>query len=228
MYGCILSVSIYIYIRNTSNSINLITCRFTIDQLTDSALPCMHTRQCTSLTRFPQNMTHTEDRGCGSSTGSGTPYVMSRSTDGSGYATWSTCSNAGLASALSKGRFSCLANHGDLGNAELTEAVCGNGIREGIEECDCLFGDCTGVDACCDATTCKLYANAECSEQVRDETLFVCMYVWYVCMYVCMYVLYKYIFGVPYICTYGCICLYQTAFEPNQPNTPRPYTFCTN
>mmetsp|Transcript_25676 Transcript_25676/g.40981 ORF Transcript_25676/g.40981 Transcript_25676/m.40981 type:complete len:482 (+) Transcript_25676:1-1446(+) len=42
---------------------------------------------------------------------------------------------------------------------------CGNGIVEGDEECDCLYGDCSGVDACCDGSTCTFSGSSVCSEQ---------------------------------------------------------------
>lgn len=41
------------------------------------------------------------------------------------------------------------------------EAVCGNGVVEAGEECDC--GNQCAQDACCVAATCKLAANAACS-----------------------------------------------------------------
>ncbi|KAI8911484.1 Metallo-peptidase family M12-domain-containing protein [Gorgonomyces haynaldii] len=45
----------------------------------------------------------------------------------------------------------------------ITSGVCGNGIKEGNEQCDCgLPGSCT--DTCCDAATCKLKAGAVCAD----------------------------------------------------------------
>lgn len=41
--------------------------------------------------------------------------------------------------------------------------VCGDGLREGNEECDCPNKDCTGIDPCCDGATCKLKSGAQCS-----------------------------------------------------------------
>jgi hypothetical protein len=41
--------------------------------------------------------------------------------------------------------------------------ICGNGVREQGEECDCGAIDCTGIDACCDGSTCKLFSEASCS-----------------------------------------------------------------
>ena len=44
-------------------------------------------------------------------------------------------------------------------------AVCGDGVREGSEQCDCGPNpkDCETVDPCCDGTTCMLKAQAKCS-----------------------------------------------------------------
>jgi hypothetical protein len=110
-------------------------------------------------------MRHSGDEGCGDSSG-GNSYVMSAQADGSGGAVWSRCSNDAVVAQMDAGRYTCLKNHGDLGNAVLTGAVCGNGIVEGNEECDCLFGDCQGTDPCCEASKCRLFPNADCSAKV--------------------------------------------------------------
>ncbi|CAI4220917.1 unnamed protein product, partial [Auanema sp. JU1783] len=44
----------------------------------------------------------------------------------------------------------------------LTKAVCGNGVVEGQEECDCGQKDCP--NKCCDGSTCKLKEGAFCAE----------------------------------------------------------------
>ena len=41
--------------------------------------------------------------------------------------------------------------------------VCGDGLVQGREQCDCPQNDCEGVDPCCDGTTCRLKAGAKCS-----------------------------------------------------------------
>lgn len=43
------------------------------------------------------------------------------------------------------------------------EPVCGNGVRESGEECDCGEDDCSDLDPCCDGSECKLIDGAECS-----------------------------------------------------------------
>ncbi|KAJ1674512.1 hypothetical protein EV182_003132 [Spiromyces aspiralis] len=42
--------------------------------------------------------------------------------------------------------------------------MCGNGIKEGDEECDCGTGDECDNDPCCDSKTCKLKNGAKCSD----------------------------------------------------------------
>eukprot|EP00514_Thraustochytrium_sp_LLF1b_P009575 CAMPEP_0184542302 /NCGR_PEP_ID=MMETSP0199_2-20130426/1890_1 /TAXON_ID=1112570 /ORGANISM="Thraustochytrium sp., Strain LLF1b" /LENGTH=1285 /DNA_ID=CAMNT_0026936075 /DNA_START=170 /DNA_END=4027 /DNA_ORIENTATION=+ len=42
-------------------------------------------------------------------------------------------------------------------------SMCGNGIREPGEECDCGEEDCSDIDPCCDGNTCKLKEAATCS-----------------------------------------------------------------
>ena len=45
-----------------------------------------------------------------------------------------------------------------------SESVCGNGIVEPGEECDCLDNDCTThADPCCNGNSCRLQGNAQCS-----------------------------------------------------------------
>ena len=47
---------------------------------------------------------------------------------------------------------------------EPTDFLCGNGIREEGEDCDCYGNDCTGIDASCDASTCKFLPGKSCSQ----------------------------------------------------------------
>jgi hypothetical protein len=42
-------------------------------------------------------------------------------------------------------------------------SVCGDGVRNGNEQCDCGINDCSVVDPCCNGATCMLISNATCS-----------------------------------------------------------------
>lgn len=41
---------------------------------------------------------------------------------------------------------------------------CGDGVVTGAETCDCGAEDCSAIDPCCDGSTCRLVAGAECSD----------------------------------------------------------------
>ena len=60
--------------------------------------------------------------------------------------TWSPCSVATYDAQI--GDYECLA-HG-------ITAVCGNGIVDENEECDCGGDDCSAIDRCCDGSTCQM------------------------------------------------------------------------
>ena len=49
------------------------------------------------------------------------------------------------------------------GTSTSTSTVCGDGLVEGSEECDCPRGVCEGYDACCDGAMCRLKAGALCT-----------------------------------------------------------------
>ena len=73
---------------------------------------------------------------------------------------WSSCSVSDLNSGFttrSTGR--CLSN---IPTVTVGDPVCGNGIREGDEVCDCGSAqECT--DPCCNPATCQLASGAQCS-----------------------------------------------------------------
>ena len=72
---------------------------------------------------------------------------------------WSSCSVDDLNVLIGQGGDSCLFN---TPTEMVGDPVCGNGIREGSEVCDCGSPqECT--DSCCDAATCQFVPGAVCS-----------------------------------------------------------------
>ena len=84
---------------------------------------------------------------------------------------WSSCTNAEYLAKIDSAYHTCL-----LAADTTATSVCGNGIVEAGEECDCPDKDCTCYDNCCDGATCRLLSNstwsAECSavDGCCDET----------------------------------------------------------
>lgn len=73
--------------------------------------------------------------------------------------TFSNCSSAELKTGFTQGLGSCLNN---IPTKLFTNPICGNGIRESGEQCDCGSpAECTSN--CCNATTCKLLPSAQCA-----------------------------------------------------------------
>ena len=73
---------------------------------------------------------------------------------------WSSCSLSDLNTGFSSRRTDrCLTN---VPTVTVGDPVCGNGIREGNEVCDCGSAqECT--DPCCNPATCQLASGAQCS-----------------------------------------------------------------
>jgi hypothetical protein len=71
------------------------------------------------------------------------------------YSEWSPCSLRSYAAAAAADRFGCLTTG--------KTAVCGNGVLEAGETCDCGDDDCSILDPCCDGAKCHLRAGAVCS-----------------------------------------------------------------
>ncbi|KAI8622024.1 Metallo-peptidase family M12B Reprolysin-like-domain-containing protein [Chytriomyces sp. MP71] len=63
-------------------------------------------------------------------------------------------------------RYGCLKPPNAL--QALTTNICGNGVKEGNEECDCGGKDCGQTDPCCDGATCKLTAGSVCDDKNDD------------------------------------------------------------
>lgn len=95
--------------------------------------------------------------------------IMSSSSSTSEWPTqWSNCSQLyidnlfdGTPAAYGTTLPTCLEN---VPTREWTNAsVCGDGIRNGNEQCDCGIDDCAVVDPCCNGATCMLVTGATCS-----------------------------------------------------------------
>ncbi|KAI9365971.1 Metallo-peptidase family M12-domain-containing protein [Zopfochytrium polystomum] len=93
-------------------------------------------------------------------------YLM-HPTDNAVSSNFSACSIHDICQSLtSTDRNSCLKPPGAL--TAITENICGNGVREGSEQCDCGDSDTCASDPCCDGTTCRLKSGAVCSDKNDD------------------------------------------------------------
>ena len=67
---------------------------------------------------------------------------------------WSQCTLDAFDERLKADEYFCLIDGSN---------PCGNRVVDDGEECDCGAADCSALDPCCDGSTCKLKAGAECS-----------------------------------------------------------------
>ncbi|KAJ1922285.1 hypothetical protein H4219_000147 [Mycoemilia scoparia] len=74
---------------------------------------------------------------------------------------FSPCSINAICTGAKNG-LQCLSDPGS--RTVLSKAMCGNGIKEGDEECDCGTSDACKNDPCCDQKTCKFKNGAKCSD----------------------------------------------------------------
>ena len=102
----------------------------------------------------------------------GTQYIMDSASTGQAHVDWSACSTGWLTAFIEKDTSAGLVYYYPDGSmcAESAAAsgwsagpVCGDGLREGSEECDCPNKNCAGIDPCCDGNTCTLLGGSECS-----------------------------------------------------------------
>ncbi|KAJ1565453.1 hypothetical protein HK405_012328, partial [Cladochytrium tenue] len=100
-------------------------------------------------------------------------YLM-HPTDNASTGNFSTCSITYICETLqSSDRNSCLKLPGAL--TTISENICGNGIKEGSEECDCGDSTSCASDPCCDGTTCKLKSGAVCDD-LNDDCCSSCQF----------------------------------------------------
>ncbi|XP_069924687.1 disintegrin and metalloproteinase domain-containing protein 32-like isoform X1 [Oryctolagus cuniculus] len=85
-----------------------------------------------------------------------------RAMTSSGVKTFSSCSLIDFQSFISNEGASCLQNKPQI--QRQAKAVCGNGITEGSEICDCGTVQECGPDNCCDPRTCRPKVNIQCFE----------------------------------------------------------------
>ncbi|RHZ61686.1 hypothetical protein Glove_346g184 [Diversispora epigaea] len=60
---------------------------------------------------------------------------------------------------------SCLVDPSESTKTIIIEAMCGNGLKESGEECDCGSAEECANDPCCDGSTCKLKSGALCDDK---------------------------------------------------------------
>ena len=94
-------------------------------------------------------------------------YIMNPST-AQGITRFSPCSIGNICTALRRNSVesSCLTYN--RGITTIGNPVCGNGIVEEGEECDCGGTSQCGDNACCDASTCKFKTGAVCDDSNED------------------------------------------------------------
>ncbi|KAI8321915.1 zincin, partial [Martensiomyces pterosporus] len=75
---------------------------------------------------------------------------------------FSPCSIKNMCATISGAVSKCLQDPGKRNT--LSTAMCGNGIKETGEECDCGTSEQCKNDPCCDSSTCKLKPGAQCAD----------------------------------------------------------------
>ncbi|GJJ71610.1 hypothetical protein EMPS_03960 [Entomortierella parvispora] len=81
---------------------------------------------------------------------------------------FSPCSINAICSNIGSPSGSCLQPAGAKVTQSLSLNVCGNGIKEAGEQCDCGSPDECAKDPCCDGTTCTFKGNAVCDDLNDD------------------------------------------------------------
>jgi hypothetical protein len=99
-------------------------------------------------------------------------YLMSAVSDSDSYNNFSPCDPIWLSEHFKPGsQYYGTTNYPKCAEASSNNiwsestTKCGDGLVQGSEECDCPNNDCTGIDPCCNAVTCKLLVGNTCSAQ---------------------------------------------------------------
>ncbi|KAJ6015102.1 hypothetical protein N7540_009693 [Penicillium herquei] len=97
------------------------------------------------------------------------PYAASTMTN------FSQCTVGNICSAIGRNSIKSTCLTDNRGVVTITGSICGNGIVEAGEDCDCGGTEGCGDNACCDATTCKFKNNAVCDDS-NDNCCSSCQY----------------------------------------------------
>ncbi|KAF9353917.1 hypothetical protein BGX26_008339, partial [Mortierella sp. AD094] len=81
---------------------------------------------------------------------------------------FSPCSIKAICTTIASPSGQCLKPPGTRSTQNSESNICGNGIKETGEECDCGSPEDCAKDPCCDGTTCKLKAGAVCDDLNDD------------------------------------------------------------
>ncbi|KAF9366302.1 hypothetical protein BGX34_004489 [Mortierella sp. NVP85] len=95
----------------------------------------------------------------------GARYIMNPS-EQTATKVFSPCSIKSICSTIASSSGQCLKPPGSLTTQE--EGICGNGLKEAGEDCDCGSAEECEADPCCDGATCKFKGNAICDD-LNDE-----------------------------------------------------------
>lgn len=98
---------------------------------------------------------------CGGTCDCNAQFLMHPS-DNSKTDQFSACSINSICSKINTPAASCLRNPGSM--TAVTNNMCGNGVLDEGEECDCGDEVACSKDSCCDFGTCKLKPSARCSD----------------------------------------------------------------